>query len=554
MILEALKNSSRVTNVINLISPTTNLATITKLTTTADLTTPADLTNTMPSKFSRKWYKRMLPKLTRTSSSHNSTHLSTCTTIDSAVCNQTVFRLKSPLKTTFSNVQLHIPDQPQKNPPDQDQSHPQNQQQAVQDQSLPRNQQQSVQDDSTNIVPPRFLESQRHQQSLYQKAVTDQEKSYFLRISSLDSPEPTTNTTTQFSPFDRMKRFTKNTRNPPSNPNKPVYSHSQSSSKYSSILGSPRSQSNSSATGSTSSMSSYSSNTTASTNPSLNSDRKPTSRIPSLPMKQSYGLLSKGNSNSLQTSEHDRQEYFDSIQTHFLQLAVSVNDPKIVPYARNITVSKNLVEEITTAPINVVPIDTILMQLRVLREAILSIPPTEFHKHVLIYSILVSALYGHYQTYTPSFLTLINDVLPELYETTQLEDYFHDDSQFQLVCTIYIYHLIHYANDPVEAFRLLGQYFSPESPIYEFIGSWTDKDYFQWRRAFDNESDPALHRIMAFGEITMAQAALAKVGKSYHRMERNELEHTIGMQWPSITQKLGCEWQLENDFVYIRKR
>lgn len=541
MILKALKNSTSIKIVINWISPTTNLITTTKLTTTSNLTTAADLTITMPTTSSRKWYKRMLPKLTRTSSSRNSTHLSTHTTIDSAVCNQTVFRLKSPLKTTSSDVQLHIPDQNPKNTSNQDQFHLQNQRE-------------SVQDDSTYIIPPKFLESQQRQQSLYQKAVTDQENSYFLRLSSLDPSDPTPNTTAQFSSFDQMKRFTKNNRNSSSNPNKPAYSHSLSSSKYSSILGSPTSQSNSSVTRSMSSMSSYSSNTTASTNPSLYSDCKPTSRIPSLPKKEAYGLLSKGNSNSLQTSEHDRKEYFDSIQTHFLQLAVSGNDPKIVSYARNITVSKNLVEEITTAPINIVPIDTILMQLRVLREAILSIPPTEFHKQVLIYSILVSALYGHYQTYTPSFLTLINDVLPELYETTQLEDYFHDDSQFQLVCTIYIYHLIHYANDPVEAFRLLGQYFSPESPIYEFIGSWTDRDYFQWRRAFDNESDPALHRIMAFGEVTMAQAALAKVGKSYHRMERNELEHTIGMQWPSIAQRLGCEWQLENDIVYIRKR
>lgn len=238
----------------------------------------------------------------------------------------------------------------------------------------------------------------------------------------------------------------------------------------------------------------------------------------------------------------------------FLQLTNTTHNSKVVEYAQDITVTKSLLKHTTTPPTEVITIDKILMQLRILREAILSISPTEFHKQVLIYSILVSAVYGHYQTYTPSFLTLINDVLPEIYETVQLDNYYRDDAQFQRVCTIYVYHLLHYANDPVEAFNLLGQYFSPESLLYEFVGTWTDKDFFQWRRAFDAESDPALHRVMEFGEVTMAKEALRRVGQSYLRMDKKELEQTVGLQWQRIATDLGCEWQLENEVVMIRKK
>lgn len=238
----------------------------------------------------------------------------------------------------------------------------------------------------------------------------------------------------------------------------------------------------------------------------------------------------------------------------FFQLTITTRSDRVIEYAQEITINKALIHQVRAFPDAIITIDSILMQLRVLREAILAIPPTEFHKQVLIYSILVSAVYGHFQTYTPSFLTLLNDVLPELYETSQLEDYYRDDDQFQRVCTIYIYHLVHYANQPAEAFTLLGQYFSPESPLYEFIGSWTDRDYFQWRRAFDAETDPALHRIMAFGEATMAKAALARVNNGYLKMDRTELEQLLGSNWQNLTREVGYDWQLNGDVVFVRRR
>lgn len=266
-----------------------------------------------------------------------------------------------------------------------------------------------------------------------------------------------------------------------------------------------------------------------------------------------YGLVSRGHVNELQSSAEAREKFFDTIQTKFLQLTLSTRSSRVINYAREVTVTKSLIDEVQYVPEEVITIESILMQLRVLREAILSLAPSDFHKEVLIYSVLVSAVYGHYQTYMPSFLTLINDVLPELLETTRLEDYYREE-EFQRVSTIYVYHLVHYANDCPAAFELLGQYYSPESPLYEFIGCWVDKDYFQWRREFDAEHDPALHRVMAFGELTMAKEALARVGKSYHRMECSELESVLGMDWSRIVAELKCEWTLENDVVYIRKK
>lgn len=278
------------------------------------------------------------------------------------------------------------------------------------------------------------------------------------------------------------------------------------------------------------------------------------SHKPSIASSFDYGLVSKGHQNSLQTSEEERQKYFDEIQTRFLQLTITTNNQRVIKYAQDITVTKSLIEQVEGFPSTVITIDNILMQLRILREAILSLKqPSEFQKNVLIYSILVSAVYGHYQTYIPSFLTLLNDVLPELLETSQLDDYYREP-EFQRVCTIYIYHLVHFANDCSTAFQLLGQYYSPESPIYEFIGTWVDKDYFQWRRSFDKETDPALHRVMAFGELAMAKEALSRVGTSYLKMEKSDLESVLGMDWNRLVKELDCEWTLEGSTVMIRKR
>lgn len=257
----------------------------------------------------------------------------------------------------------------------------------------------------------------------------------------------------------------------------------------------------------------------------------------------------------LETSEQERIEYFDATQFMFLQLTHSTKNKLAINYAEEITVSKHLLnQKPIPPPPKVITIDDILLRLRAVHESLLAVPVTEFNKQVHIYTIMVAAVYGHCQTYTLSFLTLINDVLPELYETLHLDNYFRNDAEFQRVSTIYIYHLVHYANDPVEAFNLLGQYFSPESPLYEFVGCWTDKDYFQWRQAFDNERDPALHRIMAFGELTMAKEALRRVNSSsYTCMDQQELEHNLGKKWTVTAKTLGYEWRRDERNVYIKR-
>lgn len=269
--------------------------------------------------------------------------------------------------------------------------------------------------------------------------------------------------------------------------------------------------------------------------------------------KPSYGLVSRSDDTRLRDSETNRTEYFEAIQLKFLVCCAQMSAEHL-EYAQKITVSKRILEEFASERARLVqhstniPLDsqiaTIEMSLRQLREAVLTLPPSEM-VDIFIYSAKASSLFGNQSAYLPAMTQIVSVIHPELGL---------DEMQFTPVFELYILHLLHVSDAIVEVFDLLGEYTPPQNPLWDLVRAWVEKDYLRWRQYYDGETDLAKKKMMSKGELVMAREALARIGSSYQGIPVSDLEAALGMTWDGIVEKLGCSWCKEGSSIVIKPR
>lgn len=228
--------------------------------------------------------------------------------------------------------------------------------------------------------------------------------------------------------------------------------------------------------------------------------------------------------------------------------------PEHLEYAQKITVSKRILEEFASERVRLVqhstniPLDsqiaTIEMSLRQLREAVLTLPPSEM-VDIFIYSAKASSLFGNQSAYLPAMTQIVSVIHPELGL---------DETQFTSVFELYVLHLLHVSDAIVEVFDLLGEYTPPQNPLWDLVRAWVEKDYLRWRQYYDGETDLAKKKMMSKGELVMAREALARIGSSYQGIPVSDLEAALGMTWDRIVEKLGCSWRKEGSAIVIKPR
>jgi hypothetical protein len=269
--------------------------------------------------------------------------------------------------------------------------------------------------------------------------------------------------------------------------------------------------------------------------------------------KPSYGLVSRSDDTRLRDSEANRTEYFEAIQLKFLVYCALVS-PYHLEYAQEITPSQKVLDEFAGERLrlvqhsNNIPLDsqiaTIEMSLRQLREAILTLHPSET-VDIFIYSAKVSSLFGNQAAYLPALTQIVSVIHPELGL---------DEAQFAPVFELYVLHLVHVADAIVEVFDLLGEYTPPQNPLWDLVRAWVEKDYLRWRKYYDGETDLAKKKMMSKGELTMAREALTRIGSSYLGIPIEDLEAALGMNWERIVDDLGCSWRKEGSAIVIKER
>ncbi|KAK9235514.1 hypothetical protein V1525DRAFT_260991 [Lipomyces kononenkoae] len=275
--------------------------------------------------------------------------------------------------------------------------------------------------------------------------------------------------------------------------------------------------------------------------------------------RDDYGLVSRGNDTRLQSDPDLQQRYFALLQRKYL--AICADAPGVDALRR--TFQTLTVGTSTTTTEDAVDLgrdrtdedaarkmalDQVVLGLRKLREAVIaSGPPTPFAKKVLLFSVRVTVLLGHYQSYLPAMKRLLDDVHPVI-ALSAAERY--------EIGGLYVLHLVHFSNDLTAAYHAMHQYdLFDDLALRQVLRAWADVDYVLWRRRYDGEPDSGRRRIMAFGDRTMAIETLKRLGTAYFFMQKDEIERFTGRQWTDCVQKLGCGWRLEETGrVVMRER
>jgi hypothetical protein len=205
-------------------------------------------------------------------------------------------------------------------------------------------------------------------------------------------------------------------------------------------------------------------------------------RFAKKPTTTTYGFISRGEDARLQTSEQARYEFFNDIVNSFVKycqdhssLKFSGQVKSLIDNQKQQTASPPTERKAqnTSSSTTKSTIDTILSNLRKLREALLSVPCTDFTVKVYLFSIRIGASIGHYQTYIPSITYLIRQNIS------------NDDRNE--IATLLILHTSHFNNDNSLALRQWHRYLCHDAQMKQLVSAWIAKDYYTWVKMYNNE-------------------------------------------------------------------
>ncbi|KAG5364486.1 putative membrane protein [Yarrowia sp. E02] len=271
--------------------------------------------------------------------------------------------------------------------------------------------------------------------------------------------------------------------------------------------------------------------------------------------QEDYGLLSRGEDTRLVNNEEEQKKYFGAIQRHYIRFCYDAGDGSVLKAALKAVEKSQAVswdtdqkggkragdKDRSKKP----AIDSIIMSLRKLREAMIAQQPSDFMKVVFLFSVRVTSTMGHYASYVPSVLKLL-----EIHEELPLTN-----AEIQEVCGVYALYLAIVAGNVSGGYEILDRNGWKDSRLQAVLRAWETKDSVSWARLYATETDLGRSKMMQSGDSHMAMECLKRVGKSYFFIQTAELEKMIGWKWPAIQKDLGCGWRQEVDGrIIIRER
>lgn len=275
---------------------------------------------------------------------------------------------------------------------------------------------------------------------------------------------------------------------------------------------------------------------------------------PRAPPKHEYGLLSRGDDTRLRDNEQDRLEFYSRILSRFIYFcsnnsASTLQDNLTRLISEDEFKSMDSLEAIDEITQEEVTMDSILMSLRKLREALLRNPPGSFHKKVFMFSVRISSMFGHYQTYVPSINYLLRHKNALRLSEQELEE----------ITTILILHLVHVNEDIPGAIGLYFKYIPQRKEILNIIRSWIHKNYYEWVKIYNDERNDSVLSMMKLGIDRMILNLITGVNCLYYTLPKSELEESFlphELKFEDLANKYRPGWKLDEDgkTVIIRER
>ncbi|CAX42425.1 conserved hypothetical protein [Candida dubliniensis CD36] len=269
--------------------------------------------------------------------------------------------------------------------------------------------------------------------------------------------------------------------------------------------------------------------------------------------KEEFGLVSRGNDTRLRNNEHDRVAFYRQILFQFVRFC-SCSTPNSLHLGLTKLLNEEDYQSLESPENNAsdpenITMDSILLSTRKLREALLCDPPSAFHKKVFMFSVRISSVLGHYQTYIPSINYLI-------LHRAELD---LSDSEFEEIVTILILHLVHLNENIAQAIRLFFRYIPHKKEILTVIQSWINGNYYHWIRIYNEERNEAILSLMKLGHDKMVCHLIKTIGCCYYTLQKSDLEQNYlphDLSFDDLVSKHNINWKLSDDgkTVVIRER
>ncbi|KAG5420159.1 hypothetical protein I9W82_002039 [Candida metapsilosis] len=269
---------------------------------------------------------------------------------------------------------------------------------------------------------------------------------------------------------------------------------------------------------------------------------------------QEYGLVSRGEDTRLKESETLREEYFLTILHQFIKYTssntskslseafktIKDSDPRDFENAQSL--KANVAKDGQT-----ITMETLAMSLRKLRESLLHLKPSPFHKKVFLFSTRISCCCGQYQTYIPSINYLLSHKGALKLSSLEIEE----------VATILVLHLTHFNNDIPQAIQLYFQYIPDREDILQIIRSWVHKDYFTWVSIYNSVESFAVKSMMRLGQSVMLNRMIKVLSSSYFTIRKSVIERDLlpdDVEYNDFVKNYKVNWTVEGGVVTIRRR
>jgi hypothetical protein len=257
-----------------------------------------------------------------------------------------------------------------------------------------------------------------------------------------------------------------------------------------------------------------------------------------------YGFVSRGEDDRLCKSEADRKSFFNEILESFIQYCDENSSLELSKYFEYLNANHESKESSTESNFSSSKhtIESILLSLRKLREALINLPCDEFTLKVFLFSVRIAANFGHYQTYIPSIMYLLTKKIP-------LQDQ-------QEIATLLVLHTSHFNQDNSRAIAYLFKYVPDNIKLNQILSSWINKDYYNWIKLYNLENDNAKSSIMRFGLQTIMNNMIQCLTVSYYNLKLSDLIQLLpeGISFETLKHDYNISWNLDLDNVIIRTR
>lgn len=231
------------------------------------------------------------------------------------------------------------------------------------------------------------------------------------------------------------------------------------------------------------------------------------------PPPQPYGLASRGD-HRLQDSSAAQHEFFDQI------VAAHAAGAKT---------------------------DSVLADLRKLREAILQAGASPFLKEVFLFSVRLAAPAGRYQTFVPCITYLLALALPLVAPEERVE-----------LALLLALQMAHGAGDNSAALAVFFAHTDAAAAprAHQILHAWVRGDFRRWVQLYNLEQDPAMRAVMEGGIAAMLARMASALTAAYFQLARTELERMFlphGTTAAQFAAAYAPHWDV-GETVILRRR